>query len=46
MYHNMDNLIDVCVNHMANDQFTPEQVRAYLRYKNRWNQNRFHRFFF
>ena len=30
MYHNMDDLIDVCVNHMANEQFTPEQVRAYL----------------
>lgn len=31
MYHDMDELINVCVNHMANDQFTPEQVRAYLK---------------
>ena len=31
MYHNMDDLIDVCVGHMANDQFTPEQVRAYMK---------------
>ena len=31
MYHDMDELIDVCVGHMANDQFTPEQVRAYMR---------------
>ena len=31
MYHDMDNLIDVCVNHMANDQFTPEQVRVYMK---------------
>ena len=31
MYHDMDELIDVCVNHMANDEFTPEQVRAYMR---------------
>ena len=31
MYHNMDDLIDVCVNHMANDQFTPEQVRSYMK---------------
>lgn len=31
MYHDMDDLIDVCVSHMANDQFTPEQVRAYMR---------------
>ena len=31
MYHDMDDLIDVCVGHMANEQFTPEQVRAYLR---------------
>lgn len=30
MYHNMDDLIDVCVDHMANEQFTPEQVRVYL----------------
>ena len=31
MYHNMDDLIDVCVNHMANEQFTPDQVRIYMR---------------
>ena len=31
MYHNMDDLIDVCVNHMANDQFTPEQVCSYMK---------------
>ena len=31
MYHNMDDLIDVCVSHMANDQFTPEQVRASMK---------------
>ena len=31
MYHDMDDLIDVCVSHMANDQVTPEQVRTYMR---------------
>ena len=31
MYHDMDDLIDVCVGHMSNDQFTPEQVRAYMK---------------
>ena len=31
MYHDMDELIDVCVNHMATDEFTPEQVRAYMK---------------
>ena len=30
MYHNMDDLIDVCVTHMANERFTPGQVRAYM----------------
>ena len=30
MYHNMDDLIEVCVGHMANEQFTGEQVRAYF----------------
>lgn len=30
-YHDMDSLIEVCVGHMANDQFTPEQVRAYMK---------------
>ena len=31
MYHDMDDLIEVCVNHMANEQFTPERVRAYMK---------------
>lgn len=31
MYHDMDDLIDVCVNHMANEDFSPEQVRAYMK---------------
>ena len=31
LYHDMDDLIDVCVNHMANEQFPPEQVRAYMK---------------
>jgi len=31
MYHDMDDLIDVCVGHMSNEQFSPEQVRAYLK---------------
>ena len=31
MYHDMDELINVCVNNMANDQFTPDQVRIYLK---------------
>ena len=31
MYHNMDDLIDVCVNHMASEQFAPEQVRMYMK---------------
>jgi len=30
MYHDMDDLIDVCVNHMANEAFPPEQVRTYM----------------
>ena len=30
MYHDMDELINVCVNNMANDQFSPDQVRTYL----------------
>ena len=28
MYHNMDDLIEVCVGHMANEQFTGEQDGA------------------
>ena len=31
LYHDMDDLIDVCVNHMANEQAAPEQVRAYMK---------------
>ncbi|MBE6776012.1 MAG: helix-turn-helix domain-containing protein [Ruminococcaceae bacterium] len=31
MYHDMDELIDVCVKHMASEQFPPEQARAYMR---------------
>ncbi len=31
MYHDMDELIDVCVNNMANEDFSPEQVRAYMK---------------
>ena len=31
MYHNMDDLIDVCVAHMANEAFPSEQVRAYMK---------------
>lgn len=30
-YSNMDDLIDVCVRHMVNDNFTEEQARAYLK---------------
>jgi len=30
MYHNMDDLIEVCVNNMASDAFPPEQARAYM----------------
>ena len=31
MYHNMDDLIEVCVAHMANESFPSEQVRAYMK---------------
>ena len=31
MYHNMDDLIDVCIEHMTNDAFSAEQVRAYMK---------------
>ncbi len=31
MYHDMDDLIDVCVNHMSNAQFPPDRVRAYMK---------------
>ena len=30
-YHDMDDLIDVCVQHMAGDGFTEEQARAYMK---------------
>ena len=30
MYSNMDDLIDVCVKHMANDEFPEKEVRAYM----------------
>ena len=30
-YHNMDDLIDVCVQHMVSENFPEEQARAYLR---------------
>lgn len=30
-YHDMDDLIDYCVEHMANENFTSEQVRAYMK---------------
>ncbi len=30
-YSDMDELIDVCVKHMANDGFTEEQARAYMK---------------
>ena len=32
-YSDMDDLIDVCAGHMANEQFSEEQVRAYLKEK-------------
>ena len=31
MYHDMDELIEICVSHMASEQFPPEQARAYMR---------------
>jgi len=31
MYHNMDDLIEVCVKNMANEQFSSEQARTYLK---------------
>ena len=30
-YSNMDDLIDVCVGHMVNEDFTEEQARAYMK---------------
>ena len=32
-YSDMDDLIDVCVKHMVNENFTEEQARAYLKQK-------------
>lgn len=29
-YHNMNDLIDMCVKNMVNDQFTEEQARSYM----------------
>ena len=31
MYHDMDDLIDVCVKHMASDEHSEEEVRLYLK---------------
>ena len=31
MYHNMDDLIDVCIKHMANEEHPAEEVRSYLK---------------
>ena len=31
MYHNMDDLIEVCVQNMASEQFSAQQARAYLK---------------
>ena len=30
MYHNMDDLIEICVQNMANEHYPSEQVRAYM----------------
>jgi len=30
MYHQMDDLIEVCVSHMAGGHFSPDQARAYM----------------
>ena len=31
VYKNLDELIDFCAEHMANENFTPQEVREYLR---------------
>ena len=31
LYHDMDDLIDVCVSHMASAQFSSDQARAYMK---------------
>ena len=42
-YDNMDELIDFCANHMANEHFTSEQVRTYMKEMlpklNYWKKN-------
>lgn len=42
-YSNMDTLIDFCAEHMANENFTSEQVRAYMKDMlpklNHWKQS-------
>ena len=30
MYHDMDDLIEVCISHMASEQFSSDQARAYM----------------
>lgn len=30
-YHNMDELLDICVKNMVNENFTEEQVRSYMK---------------
>ena len=32
MYHDMDDLIEICVNNMAGEHFPAEQARAYMRH--------------
>ncbi len=31
MYHDMDELIDVCAAHMASEEYSPEQIRAHMK---------------
>ena len=31
MYHDMDDLIDVCIKHMVNEKVSSEQARAYMK---------------
>lgn len=42
-YDNMDTLIEFCAEHMANESFSPEQVRAYMKgllpKLNHWKQD-------
>ena len=30
-YHNMDELLDICVKNMVNENFTKEQARSYMK---------------